>query len=295
MREIMQHRRKFNRLLRWRLFGIALSGTPVAGSAVTLHPERASPFDLTVTGALEGVPAGTKRYVRYEDLQALPTTKLHISDEFMRGDQEVTVVFLADLWKAMPTLPDADCLLATCSDQYASVFRRDFVAAYRPFLVIEINGAGPDKWSGSGLVADPGPYAISVSAALVPAAGRFLSIEHKKPWGVIALEFASYAEKFGDAYAGPWANLSPRAATGREMWINACACCHPGPGRTYSGTKSHQAFGIVAAIAKGDAALFRKYVRHPTSVIPSAKMEEHPYFTDEQLNAIIAFVSAEPL
>jgi mono/diheme cytochrome c family protein len=283
--------------IRWqakgRLLALGLLVLPAAHAALPLHSDRASPFDLAVTGLLAGVPAGSVRYVRYADLRALPSTKLPVADEFARGEQEVTVVFLSDLWKAMPAMSDADCLLATCKDEYASVFTRNFIADCRPFLVLEIDGAPPDKWSGRGLKDDPGPYVISVSAALAPAVGHFLSIEHKKPWGVIAVEFARYADKFHDAYAGRWAGLSARAIAGREMWIGACASCHAGPGQTFSGAKSHLPFAIVAAVAKGDPELFRRYVRKPASVVSSATMQAHPYFTDEQLNAIIAFVTAE--
>ena len=274
----------------------ALSLLPgAAGRAATLelHAVRRSGTDLEVRGAMAGLAPGASAYVGYDALRALPVTRLRISDEFVKGEQEVTVVFVADLWKALPVLPGADCLLATCNDRYASVFRADFIAGYRPFVVLEINGQRPEKWSAAGLADDPGPYAITVSARLVPAAARYLSIAHKKPWGVVSLEFASYAEKFHDAYSGAWAGISPRAAAGRDIWINACACCHPGPGGTYSGTKSHQVFPIVAAVAKGDPDLFRRYVRAPTSVNPAAKMEEHPYFTDAQLDAVMAFIRAE--
>jgi hypothetical protein len=284
--------RSFRRAARLALgLGLLL---PAARAMLPLHPDRSSPFDLAVAGGLAGVPEGATRYVRYADLRALPTTKLHLADEFRRGDQEVTVVFLADLWKELPLAPDADCLLATCTDEYAGIFRRGFIDTYRPFLVLEIDDRGPSQWSGRGFFDDPGPYAITVSSALAPAAAQFLSLEHKKPWGVTTVAFARYAEKFHDAYAGPWAMLSPRATAGREMWINACASCHLGPGDTFSGTKSHQAFAILQAVAKGNPALFRQYVRQPTSVIAGAKMQEHAYFTDEQLNALIAFITAEP-
>jgi hypothetical protein len=280
---------------RWHRLGLALGLFALADARamLPLQVARSSSFDLAVTGALAGVPDGARRYVRYADLCALPTTKLLISDEFVQGSQEVTVVFLSDFWKALPVQPDADCLLATCQDEYASVFRREFITAYRPFLVLKINGAGPDQWSGHGPASDPGPYAITVSTTLAPAASNFLSLEHKKPWGVVTVEFARYAEKFHDAYAGRWASLSVRAAAGRELWVNACASCHAGPGHIFSGNKSHQAFAILAAIARGDPALFRRYVRQPTSVSADAKMEEQGYFTDDQLQEIIAFIAAE--
>ena len=89
------------------------------------------------------------------------------------------------------------------------------------------------------------------------------------------------------------APLSERAAAGREIWINACDSCHLGPGRIFSGNQSRQAFAVLSAIARGDPALFRKYVRDPKSVISTAKMEPHPHYSDAQLDSIIAFVEAE--
>jgi hypothetical protein len=282
--------------MRWLhpALALALLYAPLGANAgLTLHEQRSSPLDLAVSGLLAGVPGGAVRYVRYADLRAMPSTVLHLTGEFVPGDQEVTVVFLGDLWEALPVVPGADCLLASCSDKYASVYRRDFIARYRPFLILEINGAGPDKWPPRGLDFNPGPYVISVSQDLAPAAAGYLDLEHKKPWGVTGLEVASFATRFGDAYRGPWAALSARAQAGRDLWINACASCHFGPGSIFSGNQSHQAFAVIAAIARGDPALFRRYVRDPKSVIASAKMEPHPRYTDAQLDAIAAFVTAE--
>jgi hypothetical protein len=45
-----------------------------------------------------------------------------VDGEFMKGPQVLTVVFLSDLWKALPTGPGADSILATCADGYASVY-----------------------------------------------------------------------------------------------------------------------------------------------------------------------------
>ena len=273
---------------------LATALLPALHATVALHSDRSSPFDLAVSGTLEGVPSGGTRYVRYADLRALPTTKLRVTGEFVQGDQEITVVFLSDLCQAMPVSAGTDCLVATCNDLYVSIFPQTFISAYRPFLVVEINGAGPDKWSRGDLGGDPGPYVITVSSRLVPEADHYLALEHKKPWGVVAIEFAHFADKFAEAYQGPWSTLSPRAASGRQLWIDSCASCHAGPGQPDAATKSHLAFSILKAIAQGDPGLVRNYVRHPTSVIATAKMEAHPYYTDEQLDAIIAFITAEP-
>lgn len=266
---------------------------PSLRAGLPLFTRRASAFDLEVSGELAGVPSGAVRYVRYSDLRALPSTVLRLTDEFVPGGQDVTVLFLADLWKALPVSADADCMLAGCVDRYASVFPSDFIARCRPFLVLEINGAGPDRWPPKGLDYNPGPYAITVSEKLAPAAAGFPDLDHKKPWGVSSIEVANFKRSFAGAYRGRWASLSARASAGRALWIGSCDSCHLGPGGIFSGNVSRQAFPIVAAVARGDPPLFRQYVRDPKSVLSSAKMEPQPRYTDAELDSIIAFLEAE--
>lgn len=284
-----------NPLFRWA--AAALLGFSVAQSAdaaLPLQRERTSPYDLILTGRLAGVPAGEERFVRWADLRALPTVKLRLDGEFVPGEQELTVVFLSDVWAALPRGAGADTLLATCaSDGYASIYRERFIADYRPFLVLEINGQGPEKWPPPGLNYNPGPYVITISAHVVPAVATLLDAGHKKPWGVTAVEVANFAERDRDSFTGRWASLSPRAEAGREIWINSCASCHAGPGRTFGGTKSGRPFDVVAAHAANEPAFFKKYVRAPTSLVPAAQMEAHPHYTDAQLDALIAFITAE--
>ncbi len=265
-----------------------------AAGSLPLQRESSSPYDLALTGRLAGVPAGEKRYVHWADLRALPTTKLRLSGEFVPGEQELTVVFLSDLLAALPRGAGADTLLATCaSDGYASIYREQFIADYRPFLVLEINGQGPEKWPPAGLTFNPGPYVISVSADVVPAVATLLDAGHKKPWGVTALELANFAARDHDSFTGRWAVVSPRAVAGREIWINSCASCHRGPGSTFGGTKSDRPFEVLAAHATYNADYFKKYVRAPTSLMAGAKMEAHPHYTDAQLESLIAFITAE--
>jgi hypothetical protein len=261
--------------------------------ALDLHRERSSPYDLALSGLLTGVPAGETWYVGWSDLRALPTSQLTVDGEFVKGSQLVTVVFLDDLLKALPAGPGADTLLATCaSDGYASVFSSDFISRYRPFLVLEINGKGPRDWPPPGLLYNPSPYVITVSKDLVPASASYRDIGHKKPWAVTAIQVASYADAFKGILTGKWSSLSPAATAGREIWVNSCASCHPGPSGTFGGTKSGMPFPVIAAIAGSDRAFFMKYVRNPKSIIATAKMEPHPHYTDGELSDLISFITA---
>ena len=241
---------------------------------------------------LPDLAPGETRYVTWEDLRALPTTQIALPDEFGKGPRTLRVLFLSDLERALPLLPGADCLLATCKDLYASVYTDAFVKAYRPFLVLELDGKGPKDWPPAGLKYNPAPYAITVSTTLVPLAREVLDLLHKKPWSVVSIEVADYSEKFSGAYSEAWAHLSPDAQAGRAIWINSCASCHPGPNGTFGGSKSGLAFPAVAAIAGYAQPTFRHYVRDPKSVNPTAKMEAHPHYTDAQLDELIAFITA---
>ena len=272
---------------------LALSLALCTGSAVALelHPKRTSPLDLEVRGRIHGVAAGESRFVGWADLKALPTLRIRVDGEFTPGPQELTVVFLSDLWKVLPVAPEADVLLATCGDGYCGVYTADFISQYRPFLVLEINGKGPGDWPPPGLKFNPGPYVITVSNNLAPGVSRFPDVEHKKPWGVTTLEVASYTDRFGGFYSGRWAALGASAKAGREIWIHSCASCHSGPGNTFGGTKAGKPFQVLAAYAAYDRAFFSKYVRDPKSLVPCAKMEPHPRYTDAQMQELIDFVS----
>ena len=94
-------RARFRQIFGAAVVIVGLGGVPLFG--LQLHGERALPTDLAVTGRLAGVPAGETRFVRWADLRALPAiTKLKLDGEFVKGEQEVTALWLADFWAALP-------------------------------------------------------------------------------------------------------------------------------------------------------------------------------------------------
>lgn len=265
--------------------------TAAQAPALELHAERSSPYDLAVTGKIAGDGDGGARYLRWSELRALPTAQVGMDGEFVKGPQTLTVVFLSDLWKALPVASGADTILASSGDGYAAVYTSEFISRYRPFLVLEINGKGPEKWPPPGMEFDPGPYVITVSADLAPAVALFRDVEHKKPWGVTKIEVASYSERYGAIYSEKWGNLPPGAQDGRDIWVNSCASCHQGPGGIFGGTKAGKPFQVVAAYARFDRAYFMRYVRDPKSLVACAKMEPHPKYTDSELSNLISFIT----
>lgn len=274
------------------VLGLASAATPEAAAALPLHEAAAGPHDLALSGRLEGIGAEETRWVRWADLRALPTREIEVEGEFVPGPQRVTVVFLDEVLKNLPVAAEADTVLADCTDGYASIFTREFIAKWRPFLVLEINGAGPEAWPPAGLKFNPGPFVISVSDVVAPGVGALLDVSHKRPWGVNRLRFVREREEFAPFASGPWASLSPAALRGRELWVNSCYSCHKGPGEQVGGTKGGRPFAVIQAYAQHNAAYFRRYVRDPKGLNPSAKMEPHPHYTDAQLAELIAFVTA---
>lgn len=264
-----------------------------AQAGLPLQSSRASPFDLALTGRLAGVPAGETRFARWEDLRALPTSKIKLEGEFLKGEQEVTVVFLSDVLGALPVSQGVDTVLATCTDGYASVYEVSAMEAHRPFVILEINGKGPSEWPPPGIQYNPGPYVVFISPTVAPAVASLLDVGHKRPWGVTTIELANFAEKFAGIQQGRWAGLSATAAQGREIWVHSCTSCHKGPGGSFGGSKSDRPFEVLAAHAGYNQAYFKRYVHDPQAVVPGAKMQGHPHYNHTQLDALIAFITAE--
>lgn len=259
-------------------------------AALELHPERQSPYDLALSGRLEGVPPGETRYLRWDELAALPARVLKLDGEFVPGTQDVTVVMLTDILSNLPLAPGADTLIATCTDGYASIYTQSFIKDYRPFLVLKINDLGPDRWPPEGLKFNPGPYVISIAGQLAPGAPALLDPGHKRPWGVNAIEIVNYADRFALLHEGPLASPSALASEGREIWINSCFSCHDIPQSKLGGTKAVRTIQILATHAAYNADYFKTYVRTPTKLNPLAKMEAHPHYSDADLDALIAFL-----
>src|ERR1022692_604841 len=57
-------------------------------------------------------------------------------------------------------------------------------------------------------------------------------------------------------------------------------------------SRAGKPFEVIEAYAGHDRAYFTKYVRDPKSVVPCAKMEAHPGYTDIELSGLVEFVTA---
>lgn len=278
-----------------RLLGLALLLLGASSApALTLHESRSSPHDLAVSGLLSGAPGGGIRYLRWADLRSLPTREIEVEGEFIPGRQRITVTPLQGLWDALPRSPKADTIVAECTDGYASVFTTADRATLSPMIVLEIDGAGPDRWPPPGLKFNPGPYVISVFEELSPGSSKVLDINHKRPWGVNSIIVVNERDHFASLLPRTGIADSREVAAGRSIWINSCFSCHEGPG-ALGGTKANRPLGILVAHAVYNEPFFRTYIRDPKSLVPSATMEPHPHYTEAHLDALVAFLrSVQP-
>ncbi|HEY3755328.1 MAG TPA: cytochrome c [Opitutaceae bacterium] len=242
-------------------------------------PSRQSPQDLEIIGA-------PPRFVSWESIyRDVPRRALTMPSELGSGLLPVEAVMLSDLQHALGE-DKATVVLARCSDGYLSIFPVEFMARDKPFLVLTINGLTPGRWPPPGMRDNPGPYLITESDALTPGVNEIRDISHKQPWSVVSLEFASEGDLIGQLGAAP-----PAA---RWLWINSCASCHAGPGNFPGGTKSGRTFAVLQADARARPDFIRHYVAAPRKVNPAAQMPDQPEDVGPALDALIAFLAAQP-
>ncbi len=253
-----------------------------------LHAERSSAGDLEIGGELAGLPLGTVRYIRYEDLLAMPQEAYSVTDdENFKGKTEISGVSLTALAKLFGQATHSDLIVAICYDKYRSNYSRDYLAAHHPLLVLKINGQMRDKWPASEYDTSMGPYLIS-HPTFKPL---FSVLSHKDepqvPFGVTRLEFRSEAVVFGTiSPAGKWDEQSP-VWQGYRIAREDCFRCHSLDGE--GGERASRSWLVLAAWAATDSTRFQQYIRNPVAIQPCAKMPAHSTYDVETLEAITAY------
>lgn len=249
---------------------------------------RSSPGDLELGGELAGLPAGTVRYVRYEDLLKLPQESYTVSDDSnLKRNTEISGVALATLAKHFGQAAHSDLIVAICYDKYRSNYPSDYIAAHHPILVLKINGKLRDQWPRSEDGGELGPYLIS-HPTFTPS---FQVLSHKDeaqiPFGVTRLDFRTQSVVLGMIEpAGKWAKDSP-VWQGYRIASQDCYRCHGLYGE--GGERASRSWLVLAAWAATDATRFQEYVHKPTSIQPCAKMPAHSDYDAETLAALTSY------
>jgi mono/diheme cytochrome c family protein len=249
---------------------------------------RSDPGDLEIGGGLAGLPNGTVRYIRYEDLLTLPQETYTISDDAnFKGRTEISGVPLATLAKLFGQSAHSDLVVAICYDKYRSNYPSDYLAAHRPILVLKINGQLRDKWPQSEYGGPLGPYLVS-HPTFKPS---FSVLSHKDeaqiPFGVTRIDFRMESVVFGTIRPkGNWAKDSP-VWQGYQIARQDCFRCHGLYGE--GGERASRSWLVLAAWAATDGTRFQQYIHNPQSIQPYAKMPAHGDYDQATLAALTAY------
>jgi hypothetical protein len=266
---------------------VELGARPKTGSS--LREKRGSALDLEVAGDLEGLPAGSVRYVTREDLQGLPQVSYPVADDAnFSGSVQVRGVELGILAREFARGGEKALIVAVCGDFYRAHYPQAYVQTHRPLLVLEINGEAPSGWpkskEGS---AGMGPYLIS-HPHFTPSSRILGNKEEAQiPWGVVRLEFRSEEAVFGEiAPRGPGAGEAA-AQAGYRIARENCLRCH-GPA-SYGRLKGQITWPGIAFFADASPRQFSAYVRNPRGVAQYAQMPGNPGYDEATVQALIAY------
>jgi mono/diheme cytochrome c family protein len=271
------------------LYAQTKSPTPNA-SRPQLHEKRSSALDLEVAGSLAGVPPGTIRYLRREDLLNLPQVSYTVTDDAnFKGPTQVSGVSLEKLAQHFSGNPQADLVVAICNDFYRAHYSRSYIMAHAPLLVLLINGKPPEDWpkDSEGHGTGMGPYLISHPVFTPRSKVLSQPEEPQIPWGVMCLEFANEEKVFGAiAPLGPNAK-EPAVQDGYHIAQQNCFRCHNVGAE--GGQKAGRPWLALATWANASPEYFAAYVRNPKSKNPRAQMPGNPNYDDRTIHALISY------
>jgi mono/diheme cytochrome c family protein len=270
------------------LVAAALAVSAAAASHSILRMQRSSPGDLEVGGELAGLPPGSTRYVRYEDLLRLPQQTYTVRDDSnLRPGTVIGGVALTTLARLFGQSPRSTLIVAICYDRYRTNYPLDYLAEHRPLLVLRINGKLRDQWPRSTSGDSLRPYLIS--HPFFKPAFKVLSHEDEPqiPYGVVRIEFRREAVVFGAIRPpGNPATGSP-VEQGYRIARQDCFRCHnSGPEGGQMAGKSWQQLGAMAA---ADPARFERIILNPASVTRGARMPGEPGYDRATLRALTAY------
>ena len=257
---------------------------------LTLREIRSSPLDLEVTGALAGLPVGTTRFVRRDDLSQLPQVSLTVTDDpNFRRTVNVRGVELELLARALASSAEKSVIVALCVDRYRSYYPQSYREIHKPVLVLEIDNQPPSAWPQNPEVSglSMGPYLVTQSnfAPAFTVLGH--ADEAQIPWGVVQLEFRNPETAFASiAPHGPGAE-NPAVQAGYRISQQNCLRCH-GP-ESEEPLKGKLTWAGISSFAAQAPKNFAAYVRNPKALSQDAKMPPNPSYDAATLDALIAY------
>jgi hypothetical protein len=259
-----------------------------ADSRTILRTQRSMPGDLEVGGDLVGLPAGSTRYVSYEDLLKLPQETYSVSDDLnLPHNTVISGVALTTLARLFGQTPKSTLIVAICYDRYRTNYPLDYLAEHHPVLVLRINGKLRDQWPRAARGDSFEPYLIS--HPLFRPAFKVLSHEDEPqiPYGVTRLEFRRESLVFGSIRPHGNDPVDLKVNQGYRIARQDCFRCHNSGSE--GGQMSGKSWRDLGGVASTDPVLFKRIIHDPASVTPGTKMQAEPGYDDATLEALTAY------
>ena len=246
---------------------------------------RQADTDLEVGGDLAGLPPGSTRFVRYNDLLTLPQASYTVSDdENFEGKTRLSGIPLDQLARVLGGGGNAKLVVAICYDGYRTNYPTAYLAAHHPLLVLKIDGKTEDKWPKSEYGGSLGPYLIS-HPVFTPS---FKVLSHTDqpqiPFGVTRIEFRDERVVLGSI--APPGQYAPDSAImeGYRIAQQNCFRCHNMGAE--GGRMSGRSWLILSMWASTEPEYFSRYVKNPKAIDPKNHMPGNPQYDAATIDAL---------
>jgi mono/diheme cytochrome c family protein len=248
--------------------------------------QRTSPFDLEISGPL--THGASNAFFTRAQLLSLPlVTATNSPDPAIKATAVYRGIPLSQLATHLPVAPGTDIVFAICTDGYAAHFNRDYIQAFNPLLILEINGQGPEDWgrslaSGVALA----PFYINSTGFTPRSSHRIAGLDEGAiyPYAVARLHFTTAAQTV-DRLAPP-PNAPALALDGHRLAVRDCLSCHGH--QSFGGMHSNRPWLLLKTWAS-NTNYFRRYVIKPKSVQPASRMPGFTHYNEEALDALQAY------
>jgi mono/diheme cytochrome c family protein len=264
------------------------SSVTFASDTLVLRETSTSPQDLKVSGDLPGLPAGSTRFIAYDELSRLPQVDFRVLDDpNFHGPAEISGVYLDELLRMLGIPEKGLMVAAVCDDHYEAHYSEDYLHAHRPILVLRLDGKPLMRYKRTRDDGVFGPYLVS-HASFQP---RYHILAHAEeaqiPNGVVELRFLKQ-DAVLDAIRprGVFAEDSPEMEGYRIAQQNCFRCHNQG---AEGGQMAGITFSMIGMLAKSSPDFFAKYVRTPQAVNPKSNMAGSPQYDDATIAALRAY------
>jgi mono/diheme cytochrome c family protein len=268
--------------------GVQTPKVAASANRPALRSTRSSEGDLEIGGELPGLSAGSVRYLRYEDLLALPQETFTVTDDSnFHGATEISGIALTELAGLFGDKAHSDLIAAICYDKYRAHYPNLYLSAHHPVLVLKINGQLRDKWPLSEYGGPLGPYLISHPSFKPSVSMAGLQEEPQIPFGVTRLDFRSESKVFGEILPDDKWRSNLMVMKGYRVARQDCFRCHNSNGE--GGEKAGRSWLVLGAWAASDPKRFEQYIHNPKDIQPDAKMPAHGDYDQMTLDVLTAY------